>query len=356
MAITTTLAACSTNPALNGPDGSTDLPSALDDAVRYALSFIAQLRDGTGFTASGIPLTALASMPVIRGGISGTDTNPVNIGYHTGLAKMVVASNGNNFSNTWPIDITGNAATATTATSSAQLGGVAAAEYVKRISANVIGIGWTGATISITVDGNTFSGVHPMTVTNASVSASCSGNAATATTASNSNALGGVAAATFVQKGPGSCVTVEGPRNVGTLGRAIPNPDNRVNYFNISGADLIVEIDGVTFAIQKSTPSDERLKTNIRPTVVDSAADIGALDFKAFDFTDLAALFGGQSMEVGVIAQQAEKIRPAWVKEVGEYKQLDTEAMLMSALHAIQQQGRAIAALTARVEALEASK
>lgn len=47
MAITTTLAACSTNPALNGPDGS-DLPSTLDDAVRYTLSFIAQLRDGAG--------------------------------------------------------------------------------------------------------------------------------------------------------------------------------------------------------------------------------------------------------------------------------------------------------------------
>lgn len=45
MAITTTLAACSTNPASNGPDGSADLPSSLDDAIRYALSFIAQLRD-----------------------------------------------------------------------------------------------------------------------------------------------------------------------------------------------------------------------------------------------------------------------------------------------------------------------
>jgi microcystin-dependent protein len=47
MALTTTLAACSTNPALNGPDGS-DLPSALDDQQRLALSFIAQLRDGAG--------------------------------------------------------------------------------------------------------------------------------------------------------------------------------------------------------------------------------------------------------------------------------------------------------------------
>jgi len=47
MAVTTTLAACNVNPALNGPDGS-DLPSTLDDAIRYLCSFAAQLRDGAG--------------------------------------------------------------------------------------------------------------------------------------------------------------------------------------------------------------------------------------------------------------------------------------------------------------------
>ncbi|WGT64805.1 phage tail protein [Variovorax paradoxus] len=53
MAVTTTLAACNTNPALNGPDGS-DLPATLDDAIRYALSFIAQLRDGAGMPVGAI--------------------------------------------------------------------------------------------------------------------------------------------------------------------------------------------------------------------------------------------------------------------------------------------------------------
>lgn len=60
MAVITTLAACSTNPALNGPDGS-DLPSTLDDALRYALSFIAQLRDGAG-TAVG----TVVQMPTLN--------------------------------------------------------------------------------------------------------------------------------------------------------------------------------------------------------------------------------------------------------------------------------------------------
>lgn len=51
MAVNTTLAGLSQTAASNGPDGSADPPSSLDDAIRYALSFIAQLRDGNGFTA-----------------------------------------------------------------------------------------------------------------------------------------------------------------------------------------------------------------------------------------------------------------------------------------------------------------
>lgn len=58
MTINTTLASCNVNPALNGPDGATDLPSSLDDAIRYALSFIAQLRDG-----AGMPLGSIVCMP-----------------------------------------------------------------------------------------------------------------------------------------------------------------------------------------------------------------------------------------------------------------------------------------------------
>lgn len=51
MSVNTTLAGLSQTAASNGPDGASDPPSSLDDAIRYALSFIAQLRDGNGFTA-----------------------------------------------------------------------------------------------------------------------------------------------------------------------------------------------------------------------------------------------------------------------------------------------------------------
>lgn len=59
MAVITTLAACSTNPASNGPDGTTDLPSTLDDAIRYALSFIAQLRDGVATGGGALWMTGM---------------------------------------------------------------------------------------------------------------------------------------------------------------------------------------------------------------------------------------------------------------------------------------------------------
>jgi len=63
MAITTTLAACNTNPALNGPDGS-DLPSTLDDAIRYLCSFAAQLRDGAAIPVGMcVPFIAGTSAP-----------------------------------------------------------------------------------------------------------------------------------------------------------------------------------------------------------------------------------------------------------------------------------------------------
>lgn len=64
MAVTTTLAACNVNPALNGPDGASDLPSTLDDAIRNALSFIAQLRDGAGIQVGMISAFATLTAPL----------------------------------------------------------------------------------------------------------------------------------------------------------------------------------------------------------------------------------------------------------------------------------------------------
>ena len=62
MSVTTTLAACSTTVSLNGPDGAVDAPSTLDDSIRYALSFVATLRDTKASIGSNADITALTGL------------------------------------------------------------------------------------------------------------------------------------------------------------------------------------------------------------------------------------------------------------------------------------------------------
>ena len=68
MSINTTLAGLSNTASGNGTDGAVDAPSTLDDSIRYALSFVAQLRDGTvsgvftSYTSAGT-LTAYSITP-----------------------------------------------------------------------------------------------------------------------------------------------------------------------------------------------------------------------------------------------------------------------------------------------------
>ena len=79
MAITTTLAACSQTVALNGPDGAVDAPSTLDDSIRYALSFIAQIRDTYALTSTLHGKNIFTNSDVSVSQINGsTLTTPVN--------------------------------------------------------------------------------------------------------------------------------------------------------------------------------------------------------------------------------------------------------------------------------------
>lgn len=83
MPLYSTLAALSQTPASNPPDGSVDLPSTVDDQLRFLGSFIAQLRDGKGITgevdvASGATCDiGAANSPFVR--VTGT-TNITSFG------------------------------------------------------------------------------------------------------------------------------------------------------------------------------------------------------------------------------------------------------------------------------------
>lgn len=81
MSVNTTITGISQTAASNGPDGSADPPSSLDDAIRYALSFIAMLRDGDGYgvfttiaSASTINLNTSGSINVDVTGTTGIST------------------------------------------------------------------------------------------------------------------------------------------------------------------------------------------------------------------------------------------------------------------------------------------
>lgn len=341
MPVNQTLASLSQTPASNGPLGS-DPPSSLDDSIRFGLSFIAQLRDGNGFSANAIT-SALGFTPIQQGTGTGQTQNAVKIGWDNTFLRVQVDST--NFGTTWPINIGGNAATATNATNAASattagsagsattagtanfannagaVGGLALSGLVRNGSpGNVISLAWDGVRMNGGVDNINV----PFRTTWANVEDRPTDLGAF------SNTPG------YVLRYGNSLVDVGAPDNSGVIGRAIPNLDARLRYINAITGGLGVVVDGAAYSWAINA-SDERLKENIRPTTEDSTAKIRAIDFKAFNFKDSVPLFAGISRKSGVIAQQIETIDPDWVTNAGDYKQLNLETIVTSLAHALQQ-------------------
>lgn len=364
MPVNQTIASLSQTPAQNGPLGI-DPPSALDDSMRFGLSFIAQLRDGDGFKAGAIP-KALGFTPIQQGTGIGQAASIVKIGWADGLLRVQVDDT--NFAGVWPIGISGNASSATNATNAATanyantagsansatnanyatnagnantansatsagnaatagvaananaLGGRAVGEFVRRVSTNEFALGWDGARINGFVDG----GNQVFRTNWANV------DGRPTDLASFSNGPG------YVTRYGNALVDVGAPDNSGVVGRAIPNTDFRIGYINVIPGGLGVIVDGAAYSWGINA-SDERLKENIRPTTEDSISKIQALEFKAFDFKPSAKLFAGISRKSSLTAQQAESVDPDWVTNHGDYKQLNLETILTSVAHALQQ-------------------
>ncbi len=319
MGINTTLAGLSTNPALNGPDGSVDPPSALDDQQRYHGSFIAQLRDGVGFKLGvGGPVK-----------VGQNTADSLVIGYSTSLSKLIVTNDGNSFSNKWPIDISGKADTAaaadtaTTATNANQLGGAVPAEYVKRASVNDFKIQWDGPNgrAVFVVDGV---GRPAYSVW-----------AAIPDRPTNLNQF---------SNGPG----YQTANDVSNY--AVQRIDSVTQLGNVGTTALRANLNGFGFVAWGVTPSDMRLKKDVEPTREDSLNKISQIKFRQFRFRSDATqepIDDGRLHRLGVIAQELELLDPAWVNDAGTWKAPDQQALLYAALHAIQQ-------LRARVDDLEA--
>ena len=97
---------------------------------------------------------------------------------------------------------------------------------------------------------------------------------------------------------------------------------------------------GGTVVFWGTSTSDARLKTAVEDTMVDSLADIMRMHFVGHEWRqDLGISLPKSFVPVAVLAQEAERIMPQWINSSGTYKQPDIYAMLMSAMHAIQQLG-----------------
>lgn len=321
MSINTTLAGLSTNAALNGPDGATDLPSQLDDAIRYALSFTAQLRDGLGFTAGAV-VSGLGFTPVQQGTGTGQSTSTLKMGW-SGAGKIRVQVDNTDFGSTWPIDISGAAASATTATTAASatnaitVGGINPVEFVRRGTANAMGLVWDSGAgyVYASVDGTPQSAYTlwakiPDRPTNLN---------------QFTNGPGYQTAAQLSAFAVAREVSVTGLGNIGLTGAYVRLADNSTLSWG-------------------TTISDARLKENIRPAEQDSLAKVRRLSFKAFNFKE--GCDDGREHKLGLIAQEIEAIDPEFVDSSGTWKQPRVWEMLCVALHSIQQ-------LEARVAALE---
>ena len=86
------------------------------------------------------------------------------------------------------------------------------------------------------------------------------------------------------------------------------------------------------YANVAGTPSDERLKTNIKGCEINALSLIKRLDFKAFDWIE-----SGGHEKVGLIAQDVEKIDPSLVSVSQEIKNINPTRLLWYCAKAIQE-------------------
>lgn len=132
-----------------------------------------------------------------------------------------------------------------------------------------------------------------------------------------------------------------------TNGVRIPTGDVTVSSLGSGGTvSLSVNADGKII----QTPSDERLKQNIRPV-------IGALDTVAklrgvrYEWKD-AERFGPQT-EIGFIAQELQPILPEVVREGKEYLSVNVQNIVAIVVEAIKELNSKVENYFARTEALE---
>jgi hypothetical protein len=337
--------------------------------------------------------------------------SPLNIDWATGdmtlIAPILTITGSTGINANGPANFSGtinnSAALAFNSTAAADFGGgtigatVLAANPAWNVmylqALHVTGL-WAGWRMSTAAAGMGFidyilSGATPtIDLHGGSVIGNVTGNAGTATTASNSNAVNGISGWAYsnlannplylwATEGDGASqhLTQPGNLSVGYANSAgsapidgnywIHNNGSAVrNIFNNGVTQLHVSLDGAgTSSWPISPASDERIKQNIAPTQVDALAEIRLIEFVEFKYrTDLPwieyeeddhpgklpyepqshpdtyAIDDGRLHQIGAIAQQLLTISPELVEtEVNTWYAPRQDKLLWRALKAIQQ-------------------
>jgi hypothetical protein len=138
-----------------------------------------------------------------------------------------------------------------------------------------------------------------------------------------------------------------------------------VLYFSWNGSDLIYDINNgaVSRAIYYFGASDQRLKTNISNTEVDSLSIINSIGLKKFDWTDEGLNYNllqekDKSVKIGVIAQELSQVIPEAVIKIKNKEEVETqllkgEAIIPYLIGAIQEQQKQIADLQTQINLLK---
>jgi hypothetical protein len=136
-------------------------------------------------------------------------------------------------------------------------------------------------------------------------------------------------------------------------------------YFYWDGSNLIYDIDagGASRSIYYFGASDQRLKTNISNTEVDSLSIVNSLNLRKFDWTDEGLKYNllqekDKSVKIGLIAQELSQVIPEAIVKHKNEKDVETqllkgEAIIPYLIGAIQEQQKQIADLQAQINLLK---
>lgn len=286
-----------------------------------------------------------------------------------------------------------SAANATHANSSGQLdGGYTPVSFMTRGTGNSFTCHWNGSILYFGVDGNVFGGTMPMNISGNAATASITSNL-NGITGWAYSAVGGTPIYAWSTNGSGAsqfltqpsqwsvnfanssntCNTAGNANALGGIGAGgwIQNGASVISLTNSGFTAMFANVAG-TSCFWGMSISDESLKENITATEEDSLGKINRISFKGYNFKRLTTkpkdqkgnviedaepiqIDDGHRHKLGGLAGDFEAIDPEWVTTVeggieGQHKQPNLYPMLMAAMHAIQQLSAEVDSLKAQVK------